>query len=656
VNKITNTIIEKTKGKKDVSIWIQPKGGTFSKPSSNHEDFCLNDDQIIEISTLTTRVEKEYNKPMDIEWAYEKNVLYLLQARPITGYIKLPEIMLTKPGEQKKLYQDALLTEQGLVESLSPLGVGIYGFLAGYEEYGSSYQDSIATMVAGRVFMNVGNFAKIMGKKNVIKTLGLVDALGVKIIDQMDLKEYKPRKMPKGLLKDIIKVSMSATSIKGVFRSTKASGKPDEYLKFFLEETAKLEKDLKNIYENHPIDSDLDFKDLCKNIFINTVNKWMRDISLPTLIATMLASSKIKKMFKKESQTVQDQLIYIEQAFPHNVTIEMGMLLFELSQFSEIQKIGNEDTFSEMLNNGRFSTEFMDKWRFFIKKYGFRGPREIDVATPRYYEKPQEIFSLLKNMSTYGTELLTPQGNFEQGAKRREETVKNLIDILGKRSKSKVKSFKKNYRVVETFAAYREINKYYLIVGIDYIRRVALTLAKKWVEIDRMDAVEHIFYLHIEEISQAMNDQNLDIRSLISTNIAYRNQFKNDAIPPVLIDSRGRIPTLKREHTKDNEFLGTPASPGIVKGPVKILTRPDEKPVNPGDILVTRATDPGWTTLFLNAAGILIETGGTLQHGASVARESCKPCIVGLDNIASILKDGQIVEIDGMTGLVKIVE
>ncbi|MHA1112632.1 MAG: PEP/pyruvate-binding domain-containing protein, partial [Promethearchaeota archaeon] len=97
------------------------------------------------MSTLTTRVEKEYNKPMDIEWAYEKNVLYLLQARPITGYIKLPEIMLTKPGEQKKLYQDALLTEQGLVESLSPLGVGIYGFLAGYEEYGSSYQDSIVT-------------------------------------------------------------------------------------------------------------------------------------------------------------------------------------------------------------------------------------------------------------------------------------------------------------------------------------------------------------------------------------------------------------------------------------------------------------------------------------------------------------------------------
>ena len=67
-------------------------------------------------------------------------------------------------------------------------------------------------------------------------------------------------------------------------------------------------------------------------------------------------------------------------------------------------------------------------------------------------------------------------------------------------------------------------------------------------------------------------------------------------------------------------------------------------------------TDPGWTPLFLNAGGVLLETGGILQHGASVARESCKPCIVGLNNITAFLEDGQLVEIDGSTGVVKILE
>ena len=126
--------------------------------------------------------------------------------------------------------------------------------------------------------------------------------------------------------------------------------------------------------------------------------------------------------------------------------------------------------------------------------------------------------------------------------------------------------------------------------------------------------------------------------------------------PPSIIDSRGFIPTLPRKQVNENELVGTPVSPGTVIGPVKVLIRPDEKPILPGDILVTRATDPGWTTLFLNAGGVLLETGGTLQHGASVARESCKPCIVGIDQVTTVLEDGQMVELDGSSGIVTILD
>jgi len=74
----------------------------------------------------------------------------------------------------------------------------------------------------------------------------------------------------------------------------------------------------------------------------------------------------------------------------------------------------------------------------------------------------------------------------------------------------------------------------------------------------------------------------------------------------------------------------------------------------PGDILVTKATDPGWTTLFINAGGVLLESGGMLQHGASVAREMGKPCIVGIQDVTKILKDGQTVDMNGATGIIKI--
>jgi rifampicin phosphotransferase len=99
-----------------------------------------------------------------------------------------------------------------------------------------------------------------------------------------------------------------------------------------------------------------------------------------------------------------------------------------------------------------------------------------------------------------------------------------------------------------------------------------------------------------------------------------------------------------------------PISPGVTQGRVKVLNFVNEKPLLPGEILVTRSTDPGWTPLFIHAKGILLEIGGVLQHGAVVAREYGIPCVSGLDDITDTLKDGQWVEVDGSNGIVRILD
>ncbi|HCE44192.1 MAG TPA: hypothetical protein DET40_11650, partial [Lentisphaeria bacterium] len=83
---------------------------------------------------------------------------------------------------------------------------------------------------------------------------------------------------------------------------------------------------------------------------------------------------------------------------------------------------------------------------------------------------------------------------------------------------------------------------------------------------------------------------------------------------------------------------------------------PDEKPFLAGDILVARATDPGWTPLFASASAVILEVGGMLQHGALVAREYGLPCVAGVADATSILKDNAIVEVDGTAGIVRIIE
>jgi len=125
VDKITNSIIEKNAGTKEYTNYLNLNGGLQKKQTLSPEKLCLTDKQIAEICTLTAEVEQYYKKPIDIEWAYEKDQLFLLQARPVTGYVKLPPEILTIPGEPKKLYADFLLTAQGLTDSLSPLGEGI---------------------------------------------------------------------------------------------------------------------------------------------------------------------------------------------------------------------------------------------------------------------------------------------------------------------------------------------------------------------------------------------------------------------------------------------------------------------------------------------------------------------------------------------------
>ena len=73
-----------------------------------------------------------------------------------------------------------------------------------------------------------------------------------------------------------------------------------------------------------------------------------------------------------------------------------------------------------------------------------------------------------------------------------------------------------------------------------------------------------------------------------------------------------------------------------------------------GDVLVAYTTDPGWTPLFVNAAAVVLEVGGILQHGAVIAREYGKPCVVGVDLVVSKLRDGQMVEVDGTAGVIRL--
>ncbi|MCX8183062.1 MAG: PEP-utilizing enzyme, partial [Crenarchaeota archaeon] len=100
---------------------------------------------------------------------------------------------------------------------------------------------------------------------------------------------------------------------------------------------------------------------------------------------------------------------------------------------------------------------------------------------------------------------------------------------------------------------------------------------------------------------------------------------------------------------------GIPASQGVLTAPVRVLRNVEDIwQVRAGEILVVPRTDPGWTPVFSKIGGLITETGGMLSHGAVVSREYGIPAVTNIPNACRVFKTGQIITIDGNSGIVRI--
>ena len=96
------------------------------------------------------------------------------------------------------------------------------------------------------------------------------------------------------------------------------------------------------------------------------------------------------------------------------------------------------------------------------------------------------------------------------------------------------------------------------------------------------------------------------------------------------------------------------ACKGIVKGRVKICRSiHDIIKVEKGEILVASMTRPEFLPAMQKAAGFITDEGGITSHAAIVSREMNKPCIIGTKIATQVFKDGDIIEVDANTGMVK---
>ncbi len=659
VDKVSGTLLERKTGGKETCLWLAARGGTYETPPPVPGQPCIWDEEALEITKLLTQLEDYFGLPIDIEWAIagltlEQRRLYLLQARPITAYIPLPEEMQTRPGEPRVLYIDYTLAKQGIDFPLSTMGAdcwervqrtimgadGLFGL-----------KDGLVFTLGGRFYANLSRYLKLQNHERTASQIRLQDTLSAEIIRNLN-GTYTADRLPASIKGALVRAALAKVAT--LLPALRALSRPEHSHEVLLAETQRLERDLAA-----EVAKDQGIGDLARST-IERFGEYMNTVSLPATLAAEWARARMSRLFSEEEPEIQAQLIYLQRGLPNNVTVEMGLAMVRLASFDEIHACSSESELTHRIQKRALSATFLRAWDSFMEAYGHRSTVDLDIAAPRFHEVPGDVVHQLRMMvpsTDDGPRDAKPDALaiYERSIAERQLAYESLLGVLRRRDHRQASRFEKYYHVFVTFEGYREIHKYYIVRVIDILRQKALSLARALVQAGRLDTVEQVFDLTIDELDRGVADPSLDLRRLVEANTRFLKRIEHVRDFPRIIDSRGKILRPPRKKAGPGELAGEPIAPGTVRGKVKVLHLPDEKPVLPGEILVTRATDPGWTPLFLNAAGIVLEVGGVLQHGAVVAREYGKPCVAGIDNAASLLKDGQWVELDGASGIVRLV-
>ncbi|MGH2690545.1 MAG: PEP-utilizing enzyme, partial [Actinomycetota bacterium] len=206
-------------------------------------------------------------------------------------------------------------------------------------------------------------------------------------------------------------------------------------------------------------------------------------------------------------------------------------------------------------------------------------------------------------------------------------------------------------RRVRQLAGLRELPKYLLVVLLGRVRALLQSVGADLAGAGRLDKADDVFFLRLDEVPSAL--EGADLRAAVAERRAtYERELRRRHIPRVLLSDGTEPEAVVAGGTPEGALRGSPASPGVVTGPARVVLDPVGARIEPGEILVAPSTDPGWTPLFLTAGGLVMEMGGAMSHGAVVAREYGIPAVVGVAGATERIATGQTITVDGSAGTV----
>ena len=614
--------------------------------------------QIEEVKQLVIKASKYFDRYQDIEWAFEDDRLYLLQSRPITT------LGISKDENAKINVFD----NSNIVESYGGITTPLtFSFIRTvYEnvyiqlckifkikqekiEMNSQMFKNMLALIDGRVYYNLYGWYGIL---TMFPGLGSNKKF---MESMMGVKESLPDNLfpvPKSNFRDKISLISAGAGLLGGF--FKLRGMTNKFYNRLGDALEERDIDNMDLYELHDYYYELERK---------LLHKW--DAPLVNDFLAMIFYGQLKtmcnKIFKNDGDKIHNDLLCNEGNI---ISAEPARRIKQMAKIAKddeslLNLLENDDVLYIQKELPKYK-KFNDELNNYLDKFSDRCLEELKLETLTLRENPSSLYHSISTFAKRMKENNIKEIDSEKVRKDAEEKVhqalklrpleKAKFNFILKQARYTVKN-RENLRFERTrlFGRVREI-----FLRIGFILKSMNIIEEK----------RDIFYLEVNEILFYIDGKSTtnNLKELIEIRKNQYEKYK-EMLPDERFYSYGAVNIgndfkhenkQTKEQDSKSDLKGIGASPGRVKGKVRVIKNPANAKLEQGEILVAEFTDPGWIMLFPAASGILVERGSLLSHSAIVSRELGIPAVVGITGLIDNIKTGDEVEMDGTTGQVRI--
>jgi rifampicin phosphotransferase len=604
---------------------------TVPVPADQRAQPCLTDPEVTALARLGLQAQQACGQPQDLEWVADSDRLLLVQTRPMTTLFPLPEPG-PAPGQGLRVYLSINRVSQGFVEPMTPMGNEMWRvMLAGvgrmlHGPHNADPYPSVYHLAAHRIYADAtGMLQRPRLMPLFEEAFATKDAVAGRILTHLAEREesaLRDQPRPRWPWRLFVRVLPAfVTRMLVALVQPEAAGR--RIIRIADREVARQRAEVARLTGVEP-----------RLAWLEEAAEAMERLVFRQAPYVVVAPMRLaERVERRLARTVgpADAFAAVHHSPHGNPGTEMGRDLLAAAQAIRDEGVVPAADHPAVVT--------------FLERYGHRTVREVDVGQPRWREDPTTVLDWI-------VEAAADPDLDHRLARERDAVViadRHAADILA-RVPGRTRRAVTGWGLWRTrrLAGLKERPKYDVTRFIQLWRDVLLAIGDELVADGRLGHAADVMYVTFADV-RAGNDLR---PAAAATRRAYEDERARTSIPRILTSTGETFFTAPAADLNADGLVGVPASPGMVEAPARIVAQPTAGAIEPGEVLVTRSTDPTWTPLILRAGAVVMETGGPLQHAAIVAREQGIPTVTGIDRATELLDDGVTIRVDGTAGTV----